>query len=70
MVSIPDKIPFTTPPTDIVATELLVDDQVPPDVASVKVAEEPSQMLFIPMIVAGNGLIVISAIAIHPVASE
>ena len=44
MIVVPADTPFTTPVEPIVATAVFDDDQVPPDMVSVKVAVLPIQI--------------------------
>lgn len=68
MVAVPADTPVTAPVVDpTVATPGLPLVQVPPEVPSVKVVEEPTQTLAVPPIVAGSGLMVTALIAKHPV---
>ena len=70
MVGLPAETPVTTPvdePTVVSAVLLLL--HVPPPVASLKVAELPTQTTPAPVIAAGAGLTVSSVQAIQPVGS-
>lgn len=69
MVVTPAPTPVTTPVDEpMVATEVLLLLQVPPGVTSARVMVEPAQTAEGPVIVAGNGLTVSTAVLIQPVA--
>ena len=55
MVADPAATPVTTPEALTVATAVLLDDQVPPAVASASVVVEPTQTLVVPVIAATTG---------------
>jgi hypothetical protein len=63
MVADPAATPVTTPEALTVATAVLLEDQAPPVVASLKVVVEPTQTLVVPVIAATTG----SALTITPV---
>ena len=48
--------PVTTPPLVIVASDVLLLVQLPPDVPSLSNVEEPTQTFIVPVIAAGRGL--------------
>jgi hypothetical protein len=54
--------------TDATAAELLL--HVPLPVTFVSVVVSPEHIVVLPVIAAGNGLIVATAVAIHPVLNE
>jgi hypothetical protein len=55
MVAEPAATPVTTPEALTVATAVLLEDQVPPTEASLKVVVDPSQTLVTPVIPATTG---------------
>jgi hypothetical protein len=55
MVAEPAETPDTTPEALTVATAVLLDDQVPPAVASLKVVVEPTHTEVVPVIPATTG---------------
>jgi hypothetical protein len=72
MVADPAATPVTTPEALTVATEVLLDDQVPPAVASFSEDVDPVQILFVPVMAAtvGRALTVtlVDALDVHPLA--
>ena len=68
MVTVPPEIPDTTPVGETTAIAVLLEDHVPPVVASVNVAVKPWQTSVAPAIAAGNGLTVTGAFEEHPAA--
>lgn len=66
IMAVPAEIPFMVPPP-AVATEVLLLDQVPPDVASRSVLVAPSHALVVPVIDAGRGVTVIDVEVEQPV---
>ena len=70
IVADPQAIPFTVPvdaPTDAMAGVLLV--HVPPVVASDSVMVVPEHTFIAPVMAAGRGLMVVTAVVIQPVLS-
>jgi hypothetical protein len=67
MVAVPAATPVTTPEALTVATAVLLEDQVPPTVTSVKVVVDPAQTVVVPAIAATTGLAftVIEAVALE-----
>ncbi len=55
MVAVPAATPVTTPEVDTVATAALLEDQVPPVVASPRVVVDPAQTEVVPVIAATTG---------------
>jgi hypothetical protein len=55
MVAEPAETPVTTPEALTVATAVLLEDQVPPAVASLKVVADPTQTLVVPVMAATTG---------------
>ena len=55
MVADPAATPVTTPEALTVATAVLLEDQVPPAVASLKFVVEPTQTEAVPVIAAATG---------------
>ena len=66
MVVLPVAMPVTTPATTE-ATAGYAEDQLPPDVASVRVVVDPVQRLSPPLMGAGAALMVMVAVVVHPV---
>ena len=67
MVAVPVEMPVTRPVAEpTVATAGLLLLHVPPGVADVSVVTAPIQTVDVPAIVAGSGLTVTTAVAIHP----
>jgi hypothetical protein len=66
MVAIPAEIPVTIPEVFTVATAMLLEDQVPPVVASPSAVVDPTQTELIPVIAAttGNAFTVTVAVAL------
>jgi hypothetical protein len=62
MVAEPAETPDTIPEALTVATAVLLEDQVPPEVASLKVVVEPTQTLVVPVMAATTG----SALTVTP----
>lgn len=62
---VPDVIPDTTPDPDIVATEVFVLLQAPPDVASLRFIVDPLHTVVGPMIAVSDPLIVIATLTVH-----
>jgi hypothetical protein len=62
MVADPAVTPVTTPETLTVATAVLLEDQVPPAVTSLKVVVDPTQTEVVPVIPATTG----SALMVTP----
>lgn len=68
IVAVPAATPVTIPEVPTVAIDVLLLLQVPPVVASVRLAVEPIQYTdVVPPIGAGSGLMVITLVAIQPV---
>jgi hypothetical protein len=72
MVADPAATPVMTPEALTVAIAVLLEDQVPPDVASLKVVVDPTQTLVVPVMAAtvGRALTVtlfVTAV-VHPLA--
>ena len=65
-MSNPATMPETIPEPEIDATVVLLEDQVPPVVASFRAILKPSQTLFEPEIFEGSGLIVTFLTVVHP----
>ena len=66
MTLVPDIMPATMPldvPTAAIKVLLLA--QVPPVVASARVVLAPAHMLGVPVMAAGKGLTVTTAVALH-----
>jgi hypothetical protein len=70
MVEVPVAIPFTIPAPPIVATATLLLLQVPPTIVLDKVVVKLSHNVGVPLIGAGNGLTVITAVLTQPVPRE
>jgi hypothetical protein len=72
MVEVPAATPVTSPEALTVATAVLLEDQVPPGVASFSEDVDPVQTLLVPAMAAtmGNAFTVTVAVAvdIHPLA--
>ena len=66
-VAIPDTIPDTEP---MVATARLELVQIPPVTASETVDVTPKQTFSVPVILAGEGLIVTMVVVVHPPENE
>jgi hypothetical protein len=66
MVTEPPEIPVITPEGDMTAIAVLLDDQLPPVVASVNVAVNPWHTSVGPAIAAGNGFMVTVVVLKHP----
>ena len=62
--AIPSRIPVLYP---IVATEVLPEIQVPPDVEEDRDIDDPAQRIVVPEIPVGPALIVIINVVLHPV---
>ena len=70
MIGLPADTPVTTPVVEpTVANPVLLLLQVPPPVISLNIVVEPVQTLAVPVMAAGNGLTVMIAVVIQPVAS-
>ena len=68
MVVVPAATPVTIPVLEpMVATDDVLLLHAPNAVASFSVVDEPTQTLFVPPIVAGNGLTVSTIVLIQPV---
>ena len=72
MVADPAATPETTPEALTVATAVLLEDQVPPLVASLRVVVEPTQTLVVPVMAATVGsaltVTVVVAVEVQPLA--
>lgn len=67
MVAVPGLTPVTMPveaPTEATSGLLLL--HVPPEVGSVRVVVRPTHNIDVPLIGAGNGFTVMTAMAKHP----
>jgi hypothetical protein len=67
MVAVPAATPVTTPEVDTIATEVLLEDHVPPMVASPKVVVDPAQTEVVPVMAAtvGSALTVTEAVELE-----
>ena len=55
MVVVPELVAVTTPPLDIVPTEVALLLHVPPVVVELKAIVPPAHIFVLPVMVAGNG---------------
>ena len=65
---VPADTPDTVPELPIVATAVLLLLQVPPDVTSLRVIDDPEQTEEEPVILAGRGFTVTVVVTVVPVA--
>ena len=64
---VPALTAVSKPEVPMVATELTVDNQVPPEGVLLKVADAPTQSVVLPEIVLGSGLILTAVVLKQPV---
>jgi hypothetical protein len=70
MTDVPVAIPVATPVLLTVATLVVAELQLPPEVAEVSAVVLPVQIVVVPVMADGNALTVNVAILLHPAPSE
>ena len=66
MMDVPIVLPVTTPDDEPIVAFVLLLDQEPPSVELPSVLDKPTQTFSVPVIDAGNGLTVITLVALQP----